>query len=108
MGRSSAHTNLPRRTLQTPGPADDKLWLAMEFCGGGSVTDLAKNMLPKRLPETMFQYVLHETLKALVYLHSQGIVHRDIKGQNILMTDDGDIRLSAFFFRRRACSLSHE
>eukprot|EP00039_Didymoeca_costata_P001874 m.55852 g.55852 ORF g.55852 m.55852 type:complete len:776 (+) comp11007_c0_seq1:213-2540(+) len=83
--------------LVKTGPTEeDKLWLAMEFCGGGSITDLCKNLLPKKLPEPVFSYVMHETLKALEYLHDNGIIHRDVKGQNILMTDDGNIRLIDF------------
>lgn len=81
--------------VKSDGEAD-KLWLAMEYCGGGSVTDLSKKMQPKRFPEDPFKYILRETLKAMAYLHKNGIVHRDIKGQNILMTNDGSIRLIDF------------
>lgn len=96
------HTNHPNITTffgvygvkQPHGP--DKLWLAMEYCGGGSITDLAKKIQPKRLPEPVFKFVLRETLKALGHLHDAGIVHRDIKGQNILMTDSGQVRLIDF------------
>lgn len=74
----------------------DKLWLAMEYCGGGSITDLSKKLQPRRLPDAIFAYVLHETLKAMQFLHKHGIVHRDIKGQNILMTNEGSVRLIDF------------
>jgi hypothetical protein len=86
----------PHACTQTPGTAEDKLWLAMEYCGGGSVTDLAKKMEPKRIPELVMRYVLRDTLRAIVYLHQNGIVHRDIKGQNILMTNEASIRLIDF------------
>lgn len=96
------HTNHPNITTffgvygvkQPSGP--DKLWLAMEYCGGGSITDLSRNVHPKRLPEIVMKYVLRETLKALEHLHKAGIVHRDIKGQNVLMTNGGQIRLIDF------------
>lgn len=96
------HTNHPNITTffgvygvkQPMGP--DKLWLAMEYCGGGSITDLSRKLQPKRLPEPVFKFVIRETLKALEHLHNAGIVHRDIKGQNILMTDTGQVRLIDF------------
>lgn len=70
-----------------------KLWLAMELCDAGSVTDLAKCILPKRLPEPICAYVLHETLEALAFLHKHGVIHRDIKGQNLLLTSAGDVKI---------------
>ena len=72
-----------------------KLWVAMELCAGGSITDLAKRMRPKPLPEHVLAYALHETCEAMRYLHFNHIIHRDIKGQNILVTDSGAIKLGA-------------
>ena len=50
--------------VKTPGPDDDKLWLVMEYCGGGSITDLCKALLPKKLDELVFAFVIRETLQA--------------------------------------------
>lgn len=71
----------------------DKLWLVMELCEGGSVTDLAVEMQPKVIPENLIVYFLHQTCQALAYLHKKLVIHRDIKGQNILITHDGQIKL---------------
>lgn len=67
----------------------DSLWIVMEYCGGGSVADICST-LNSNLEEKFIQYICAETLKGLEFLHSRGIVHRDIKCGNILLTD-GDI-----------------
>jgi myosin-3 len=76
----------------------DQLWLVMELCTSGSVTDLAKSMLKanERLDESIIAYIMRETLKALYHLHSNNVVHRDVKGHNILITGDGHIKLIDF------------
>ncbi|CAF3934467.1 unnamed protein product, partial [Adineta steineri] len=76
----------------------DQLWLVMELCTSGSVTDLAKSMLKanQRLDESIIAYIIRETLKALYHLHSNNVVHRDVKGHNILITGDGHIKLIDF------------
>ena len=72
----------------------DKLWIAMEFCGGGSLQDIYN--VTGALTEQQIAYVCKETLKGLHYLHTMGKMHRDIKGANILLTDDGLVKLADF------------
>ncbi|XP_071328367.1 mitogen-activated protein kinase kinase kinase kinase 3-like isoform X2 [Trachinotus anak] len=72
----------------------EKLWICMEFCGGGSLQDIYHITGP--LTESQIAYVLRETLQGLFYLHSKGKMHRDIKGANILLTDNGHIKLADF------------
>jgi serine/threonine protein kinase len=72
----------------------DKLWICMEFCGGGSMQDIYHATGP--LNELQIAFVCRETLKGLHYLHSMGKMHRDIKGANILLTDEGDVKLADF------------
>eukprot|EP00049_Salpingoeca_infusionum_P022445 m.6788 g.6788 ORF g.6788 m.6788 type:complete len:762 (-) comp5192_c0_seq1:1997-4282(-) len=74
----------------------ETLWLAMELCDGGSMTDLSQSYQPKQLPESILAYVIHETTIALKYLHKNLIIHRDVKGQNVLLTRDGRVRLVDF------------
>ncbi|XP_014453695.2 mitogen-activated protein kinase kinase kinase kinase 3 isoform X2 [Alligator mississippiensis] len=72
----------------------DKLWICMEFCGGGSLQDIYHVTGP--LSEHQIAYVSRETLQGLCYLHSKGKMHRDIKGANILLTDNGHVKLADF------------
>ncbi|XP_020650406.1 mitogen-activated protein kinase kinase kinase kinase 3 isoform X4 [Pogona vitticeps] len=72
----------------------DKLWICMEFCGGGSLQDIYPVTGP--LSELQIAYVCRETLQGLFYLHSKGKMHRDIKGANILLTDNGHVKLADF------------
>ncbi|XP_041819888.1 mitogen-activated protein kinase kinase kinase kinase 3-like isoform X2 [Chelmon rostratus] len=72
----------------------EKLWICMEFCGGGSLQDIYHITGP--LTEAQIAYVLRETLQGLFYLHSRGKMHRDVKGANILLTDNGYVKLADF------------
>ncbi|CAD6189617.1 unnamed protein product [Caenorhabditis auriculariae] len=66
----------------------DRLWIVMEYCGGGSLQDIYHLTGP--LSELQIAFVCRETLKGLDYLHKMAKVHRDIKGANILLTNSGD------------------
>ncbi|KAF6034821.1 MAP4K1 [Bugula neritina] len=61
----------------------DRLWICMEFFTGP-------------LTEPQIAFVCRETLRGLAYLHNMGKMHRDIKGANILLTDDGEVKLADF------------
>ncbi|KAJ0059753.1 hypothetical protein NL108_011248, partial [Boleophthalmus pectinirostris] len=76
----------------------DQLWLVLELCNGGSVTDLAKGMLKRgdTMDEAIIAYILHEALMGLQHLHINKTIHRDIKGNNILLTTQGGIKLVDF------------
>ncbi|XP_076034027.1 MAP4K3-like protein hppy isoform X20 [Oratosquilla oratoria] len=72
----------------------DKLWICMEYCGGGSLQDIYHITGP--LQERQIAYMGRETLRGLEYLHRMGKMHRDIKGANILLTENGDVKLADF------------
>ncbi|KAK3573391.1 hypothetical protein QTP86_024626 [Hemibagrus guttatus] len=72
----------------------EKLWICMEYCGGGSLQDIYHVTGP--LSELQIAYMVRETLQGLSYLHSKGKMHRDIKGANILLTENGAVKLADF------------
>ncbi|KAI7905188.1 kinase-like domain-containing protein [Cokeromyces recurvatus] len=74
------------------------VWIVMEYMEGGSLTNI---VLLKNMSETMIAAVCLEVLQGLDYLHSKGIIHRDIKSDNILISKRGEIKLSDFGYCAR-------
>lgn len=71
-----------------------KLWIIMEYMAGGSVADLIQPNQP--LDEMSIACILRDLLHAVEYLHSEGKIHRDIKAANILLTENGDVKVADF------------
>ncbi|CAL8370153.1 unnamed protein product [Arctogadus glacialis] len=78
--------------------AGGQLWLVLELCNGGSVTELIKGlfMRSQRLQEPLIAYILYGALLGLQHLHNNRIIHRDVKGNNILLTTEGGVKLVDF------------
>ncbi|KAM3861164.1 serine/threonine-protein kinase PAK 6-like [Diretmus argenteus] len=74
---------------------EEELWVIMEYLQGGALTNVVNET---RLSEEQIATVCEGVLQALSYLHSQGVIHRDIKSDSILLTLDGRIKLSDFGF----------
>lgn len=70
-----------------------RLWIIMDFCAGGSVRLLLKAGV---IEERYTAVIMRELLHALIYIHREGVIHRDIKAANILITKDGRVRLCDF------------
>ncbi|XP_021378467.1 serine/threonine-protein kinase PAK mbt-like isoform X2 [Mizuhopecten yessoensis] len=74
---------------------EDELWVVMEFLEGGALTDIVTH---NRMDEVQIATVCRACLKALAFLHSNGVIHRDIKSDSILLSQDGKVKLSDFGF----------
>jgi hypothetical protein len=71
------------------------LWVVMEYMEGGSLTDVVTS---NYMTEPQMATVCRETLEGLRHLHNRGVIHRDIKSDNILLSLSGDVKLSTYLF----------
>lgn len=74
---------------------EDRLLIAMEYCQGGSALDLME-MCDYQFNEDELSAILYGVVKGLVYLHANNIMHRDIKGGNVLLHGSGLAKLADF------------
>lgn len=112
--RFSRHPNIARyfgayrkRRDNDPIMLQDELYICMELCSFGSASGLVLTLRdpprdrhdlggPSYLYEEAVLYTLHGTLCGLEFLHENNVLHRDIKGQNVLYTSDGVVKLCDF------------
>ncbi|QSZ29245.1 hypothetical protein DSL72_003757 [Monilinia vaccinii-corymbosi] len=77
-------------------PVGQAMWMITEYCGGGSVATLMKPTAPGGLQEKWIIPILREVAEAIKWVHEAGIIHRDIKCANVLVTEEGAVQLCDF------------
>lgn len=77
-------------------PVGQAMWMVTEYCAGGSVATLMKPTAPGGLQEKWIIPILREVAVAIYWVHKAGIIHRDIKCANVLVTEDGQVQLCDF------------
>ncbi|KAF5269227.1 hypothetical protein FQR65_LT02528 [Abscondita terminalis] len=94
----SDHPNLPHFYGVFSHANSTEIWFILELCEGGPVMDFVRGLvsLHRRMAEEHISLILKEVVKALNYLHENNVMHRDIKGSNVLLTSDGDVKLVDF------------
>jgi p21-activated kinase 1 len=73
--------------------AEFTLYLVLEYLDGGALMDLVTRV---ELDETQIAFICREVLLGLEFLHSKGIIHRDIKSENVLLGTEGTVKVTDF------------
>jgi protein-serine/threonine kinase len=92
--KESQHPNIVN-FLESYLVKSTELWVVMEYMEGGALTDIIEN---NTLEEDQIASISNETCKGLGHLHSQSIIHRDIKSDNVLLDAQGRVKITDFGF----------
>lgn len=94
--KDSKHPNIVNFLDSFLQEQTNELWVVMEFMEGGALTDIIDNN--PVITEDQISTICYETCKGLAHLHSQDIIHRDIKSDNVLLDRTGNVKITDFGF----------
>ncbi|KAF7514438.1 hypothetical protein GJ744_000208 [Endocarpon pusillum] len=94
--KDSKHPNIVNFLDSFLQEQNNELWVVMEFMEGGALTDVIDNN--PVITEDQISTICFETCKGLAHLHSQDIIHRDIKSDNVLLDRVGNVKITDFGF----------
>lgn len=102
--KDSKHPNIVNFLDSFLQEQSNELWVVMEFMEGGALTDVIDNN--NVITEDQIATICNETCKGLAHLHSQDIIHRDIKSDNVLLDRMGNVKISKFSAYGPNCELT--
>lgn len=97
-----SHKNIIKYLQTEVSPDMSSVYIVLEYISGGSIRDLLNRFIV--FDEHLVKIYTKQLLKGLAFLHSKRILHRDIKGANILVSQDGTLKLSDFGACKRMSS----
>lgn len=74
----------------------DNLFIVMELCGGGSLVDIVRLYPEERMPEGTARFFLRQVFEALAFCHRNGICHRDVRLDNLMLDNEGNVKITDF------------
>lgn len=90
--KRTRHPNIVR--LYESFDTESHIVYVMEVCGGGDLLTYVRRR--RKLKEDYAKFLFGQIIKGLQYVHSKGVLHRDIKLDNILLTSEGDVKICDF------------
>lgn len=76
--------------------SDCNLFIVMELCGGGSMVDIVRLYQKERMPEETARFFVRQVFDALAFCHKNGICHRDIRLDNLMLDNSGNVKITDF------------
>ncbi|TKW57522.1 Calcium/calmodulin-dependent protein kinase kinase 2 [Colletotrichum tanaceti] len=90
------HPNLVQLIEVLDDPEEDSLYMVLEMCKKGVVMKVGLNQKAKPYSEDLCRYWFRDLILGIEYLHEQGVIHRDIKPDNLLLTEDDVLKIVDF------------
>jgi serine/threonine protein kinase len=94
--RALDHPNLVKLYEVIDDPASGKLLMVMEYCEAGALIRPGQLSPERRMPESIAQYYFRQMVLGVAYLHENGVVHGDIKPENVLLAGDATVKIADF------------
>lgn len=104
----SSHSNVPDfyGAYMKKHQTHSEIWFVMQYCEGGPVTDLVRALIEqgKRMSELHIAFILKEVITGMIFLHQNHVMHRDLRGSNIVLTKEGEVKIVDFGLSRETAN----